>query len=436
MSFNSKINLKWNEYAKGSQNRAWRRSLLNTTMMVGFLILFLTWQTISAITLFPSAFYHIPPTIQNSSISLTASFFLAQLFAIRSNRISNYQLSSRVFSFWLICVLSSVVVQLLLRQEYGFWFTTLAVFGGSIILLGFSYLISHQNNQAIGVVGDHVLLPQELNQIGVMFIKLKSPEDLNDRVDLLLVDKEVLKEQIWSPFLSWCAANGVPIILSKDFIESRSGRVDLENFNLESAIGIPRSRKYLVIKYIVDLVLTLLLVIALAPLFVVVAILVKSTSQGPVLFCQDRVGLGGTTFTIYKFRSMRTESQKKSQKFASLNDARVTRLGRFLRKTRIDELPQLFNVLRGEMSLIGPRPEQVRIAMNLQKEIPAFYLRHSMRPGITGWAQVCCGYADDVESSRRKVSYDLFYIRHSSFFLDLDILIRTFRIILSGHGAR
>ena len=139
---------------------------------------------------------------------------------------------------------------------------------------------------------------------------------------------------------------------------------------------------------------------------------------------------------MYKFRSMVDNAESEGAQFASMGDKRVTHIGKFIRKYRIDELPQLYNVLRGDMSLIGPRPEQTDLLEGLIEKVPLFPLRHSVRPGITGWAQVCQGYAYDVASSSEKITYDLFYIKNLSFLLDMTIVIRTIRILLTGFGSR
>ena len=169
---------------------------------------------------------------------------------------------------------------------------------------------------------------------------------------------------------------------------------------------------------------------------IVLALMIRLESPGAALFTQQRIGRGGRVFTMYKFRSMKQVAERDGAKFARKGDPRITRIGRVIRKMRIDEWPQLYNVVIGDMSLIGPRPEQAAFLDELADSIPLFPLRHAVRPGITGWAQVCYGYADDVDSTRRKIAHDLFYIRNISFLLDVNIVIRTIKIIFSGFGAR
>lgn len=171
------------------------------------------------------------------------------------------------------------------------------------------------------------------------------------------------------------------------------------------------------------------------PLALLVAMAIRIDSRGPVLFSQWRTGLHGRAFRLYKFRSMHHTAQD-AVRFADENDPRVTRLGRFLRKTRLDEMPQLWNVLRGHMSLIGPRPEQTPFVAQFAQEIPSYPYRHLVRPGLTGWAQVQQGYAASTHETAIKLSYDLYYVTHYSLAMDLLILAKTLRTVLTGHGAR
>jgi lipopolysaccharide/colanic/teichoic acid biosynthesis glycosyltransferase len=170
----------------------------------------------------------------------------------------------------------------------------------------------------------------------------------------------------------------------------------------------------------------------LLPVFLVIASLIKLTSKGPIFYKQIRTGYLGKTFTLIKFRSMFTDSEINGPQWCTDNDCRITPLGKFLRKTRLDEFPQLLNVLKGEMSFFGPRPERPEIYNELKKEIPLFSLRTIVRPGITGWAQVCAGYAASVQESRLKLEYDLYYIQHMSPRLDLIILVKTLEVALFG----
>lgn len=188
-------------------------------------------------------------------------------------------------------------------------------------------------------------------------------------------------------------------------------------------------------KRFVDLAVVLLTAPAWIPLGLATALAIKLDSSGPVLFSQIRTGLHGRPFRIWKFRTMLPQANMQAQ-FAQANDKRITRLGHFLRKSRLDEIPQLFNVLTGQMSLIGPRPEQHSFVNQFAINIPSYPYRHLVRPGITGWAQVLQGYAASEEETAVKLSYDLYYVSHYSLALDLLIVVKTVQTILTGRGAR
>ena len=165
-----------------------------------------------------------------------------------------------------------------------------------------------------------------------------------------------------------------------------------------------------------------------------VSLFIKLESRGPVIYRQVRTGLGGQEFEMLKFRSMSDDAERNGPQWAQKSDPRVTRVGRAIRLLRIDELPQLFNVLKGEMSFIGPRPERPVFNETLEKEIPLYNLRHLVRPGITGWAQVMRPYGASVEDAREKLQYDLYYIKNYSVLLDIGIVFKTLRVVLLGKG--
>jgi sugar transferase (PEP-CTERM system associated) len=187
-------------------------------------------------------------------------------------------------------------------------------------------------------------------------------------------------------------------------------------------------------KRVIDVVLSLVLMLTLSPLMLITAIAIKLDSKGPIFYRQTRTGLNGVTFRLNKFRTMVEDAETSGSTWAEKNDPRVTRVGRLLRATRLDELPQLWNVLLGEMSFIGPRPERPDFNSKLEVAIPYYDLRHLVKPGITGWAQVLYPYGASVEDAREKLQYDLYYIKNYSVMLDLVILIRTLRVVFVGRG--
>ena len=221
--------------------------------------------------------------------------------------------------------------------------------------------------------------------------------------------------------------------------EKMTGKILLTNLApswLFLSAGFRKSRSLLAAKRCIDIAVSLLGIILGLPLMGVIALAIWVETGLPIFFRQQRVGLGQRPFTIVKFRSMFQDAEAGGASWALKNDPRVTRIGHLLRKFRLDELPQLFNVLRGEMSLVGPRPEQTQLCAMLEKIIPMYWRRHSLRPGITGWAQVRYQYGSTVEETERKLEYDLYYIKNLSLKLDLAIILATFNVILFGRGAK
>jgi len=190
------------------------------------------------------------------------------------------------------------------------------------------------------------------------------------------------------------------------------------------------------VKVFIDYFISILVLVAGLPVWIIISIIVKLTSKGPVFYRQERVGKGGKLFKVFKFRSMVNDAEKKSGPvWAGKNDARITPTGNFLRKARIDEIPQLINVIRGEMSIVGPRPERLVFVEELRKMYPFYQKRLTIKPGLTGWAQVKLEYDTDMESVANKLRYDFFYIENQSIFLDLEILARTLKVVITGAGA-
>ena len=233
---------------------------------------------------------------------------------------------------------------------------------------------------------------------------------------------------------------GVHVNDFSSFIERETGRVDLDTVNPSWLIfsdGFSSSRMFSsAVKRIFDITASLILLVLTLPVIALFALLVKLDSKGPAFFRQTRVGLYGEPFTLIKLRSMRTDAEKDGAKWAEKDDPRITRLGRFIRKVRIDELPQTWSVLKGQMSFVGPRPEVPSFVESLEEEIPFFGERHMVKPGITGWAQINYPYGASVEDSRCKLEHDLYYAKNYTPFLDFVILLQTLRVILWPEGAR
>ena len=237
-----------------------------------------------------------------------------------------------------------------------------------------------------------------------------------------------------------CRTDGIEIIEGSTFYEMLTGKVLVKMINPSWLIfsdGFKKSRWKSVFKRIQDIVLSFMMLIMLFPLLLVTAILIKLDSRGPIFFSQDRVGLNKQQYMMYKFRSMVEHAEKNTGPvWAQTDDGRITRVGRIIRKFRIDELPQLWNVFTGKMSMVGPRPERRHFTDDLEKQIPFYAQRFNVKPGLTGWAQVCYDYGATLDDAVEKLNFELFYIKNMSLAMDVVIILRTVKTVLFGRGAR
>jgi sugar transferase (PEP-CTERM system associated) len=237
-----------------------------------------------------------------------------------------------------------------------------------------------------------------------------------------------------------CRLAGVHVTDLPRFFERVHGRVPIESLKVSWLIygkGFRQDWLRGVVKRAFDVVVAALLLLIVLPLMAVIACLIALDGGAPIIYRQERVGCRGQKFTLLKFRSMAKDAEKDGQaSWANINDSRVTAVGRFMRRTRIDELPQLINVLRGEMSFVGPRPERPTFVSMLTEKIPFYGVRHSVKPGLTGWAQVRYTYGANVEESIKKLEFDLYYVKNHTLLLDILILFKTVRVVLLGEGAR
>jgi len=236
-----------------------------------------------------------------------------------------------------------------------------------------------------------------------------------------------------------CRLKGVQVTDLACFFERVHGQVPIESLKVSWLIygdGYRQNWLRTFIKRMFDIVVSAGLLVLAAPVMVLAGTMIAVESRGPIIYRQERVGRAGRTFTVLKFRSMAQDAEKDGARWAAVNDSRITRVGRLLRRTRIDELPQLLNVIRGEMSFVGPRPERPEFVAMLTEQIPFYAVRHSVKPGLTGWAQVRYSYGATIEQSVKKLEYDLYYVKNHTLFLDLVILLETVRVVLLGEGAR
>jgi lipopolysaccharide/colanic/teichoic acid biosynthesis glycosyltransferase len=261
-----------------------------------------------------------------------------------------------------------------------------------------------------------------------------SPDDVPDGCAGVVADLRADLSPDWEKFLASCALEGIPVYHSKQIFESLTGRVEIEHLSENSFGSLVPSSIYFRFKRLGDLLFAFAVLPIALPLAGLIALAIRIDSRGPLLFRQRRLGFRGRVFTMLKFRTMRPQAEEGSH-FTTENDSRVTRVGHFLRRYRLDELPQIVNILKGEMSWIGPRPEALPLATWYESEIPFYAYRHIVRPGITGWAQVNQGNVAEIEAATSKLHYDFFYIKHFSFWLDILIAAKTVRTVLTGFGA-
>lgn len=291
----------------------------------------------------------------------------------------------------------------------------------------------------VGYVGESSPDAGPEKYLGPSFMALDAARSTHATMIVLLPDAP-LDDEIAHELLE-AKLHGVMVVDIRSFYEHIAQRLPLsqitdewllqtEGFSLNTRGSLRRLKRAL------DVLLSLGLLIAASPIMLLAALFVRLESKGPVIYRQDRVGLHEKEFTLYKFRSMRQDAEKNGAVWAAQNDNRVTRFGRLMRKTRIDELPQLWNVLKGDMSFIGPRPERMQFVSQLKKIIPYYGMRHTVKPGLTGWAQVSYPYGASEEDARRKLEYDLYYIKNLSILLDLRILLKTLGVVLFPAGAR
>lgn len=272
------------------------------------------------------------------------------------------------------------------------------------------------------------------------WLRIRTPQDARIDPQLPIV-ADFHADEInpdWERFLADEAIAGRRIFNAKQLLESLEGKVEIEQLSENSFGHLAPDSIYAPAKFYLDFLLALAGVVLLSPLFLLVGLAIRLESKGPAIFRQERLGYRGKVFTIYKFRSMREAPAEASIEgdMTQNDDARITFIGRIIRKTRIDELPQIFNILLGQMSWIGPRPETVRLAAWYERELPFYRYRHIVRPGITGWAQVKQGHVTSVTDVRDKLQFDFFYVKNFSVWLDILIVVQTVRVMLTGHGAR
>ncbi|MCS7232356.1 MAG: exopolysaccharide biosynthesis polyprenyl glycosylphosphotransferase [Elusimicrobiota bacterium] len=365
----------------------------------------------------------------------TISFYLISLFIIsKILPFPRIEHSGIIFTTVSISFLIIISIIALFRLYYSrsflissyiltlFWF-----------IIGY-YILKRKNKLIFAIlpIYENLDLP---NIDNVNFISLKSPNSKIKCDGIIISSPEKLTPE-WSQYIVQQTLKGIPIFHISDIYEKLLGKIPLKYFYDEFLEDFQFSFSFMIFKRIFDILLVLIFSPIAILLGLIIAILIKIDSEGSIFFTQERVGQGRKIYKMIKFRTMYKDAEKYGPAQADKNDPRITKVGKFLRKFRLDEIPQFINVLKGEMSLIGPRPEQVRFVEEYEQKIPFYSYRYLVKPGITGWAQIHQGYASGVEENAEKLEYDLYYIKNLSIWLDLVITLKTIKVLISKWGAR
>ena len=381
------------------------------------------------------------PSQWNSGVGTAVALLLGQ-FALRS--LSRYP-GTRAAYYVLPTFTVTYGIVLLLFFLFRFDYSRIQFIASFLLCIGW-YLWSASWRGSQGVLRVGVVPVGDVAGLtrlpGVTWRILPSPDTPMHDVDAVVADLRADVPDAWERQLAEIALSGIPVYHHKQIRESLTGQVALEHLSENNFGSLIPQFSYVTIKRVVDTAAALVVAVLLLPFLLPVAIAIKMDSPGPVFFRQERMGYRGHPFRVVKFRTMRDRragdagADARQSAMTRSEDDRITRVGRFLRRTRIDELPQVWNVLRGEMSWIGPRPEAAVLSRWYEGELPFYRYRHIVRPGITGWAQVNQGHVTELDEVGAKLHYDFYYIRNFSLSLDALIALRTVVTMLTGYGHR
>lgn len=359
----------------------------------------------------------------------------------RLYRYATVDAGSYIFWTFIPVFLSVMAVFLLFRLEYNRY-----VFFASMVLCLLWFLVIHfwmkrNMRMRIGIIAGGAV-DRAFSFSGVDFSAIQKPfiDKQQHSLDGVVVDLRHTHPARWETFIADLTLAGIPVYHFKQLVEDYTGQVSIDHLSENSFGSLLPDLGYLKIKHMLDLFLTIVLLPLILPVMGITALAILICDGRPILFHQKRMGFRGQPFAAYKFRSMRNEPssaiRRRGDAVTQENDPRITPLGRILRKYRIDELPQVFNILRGEMSWIGPRPEALELSKVYESRLSYYRYRHAVRPGISGWAQVNQGHVTTVDDVNEKLKYDFYYIKHISVWLDFLILLRTVKTIVSGFGSK
>ena len=262
-----------------------------------------------------------------------------------------------------------------------------------------------------------------------------APQIKKDKINTLIIAQSIAQQKNLTRELYSCLPLGINFLALPTAYEIIFQKIPVDFINQEwflSNLAEGEKKAYDKIKRLLEIFLAITIIALTSPAWLVIAFLIKKEGKGKVFYKQQRAGKEGKLFWLYKFRTMRPDAEKNGPEWAKKNDDRATKIGKILRKIHLDELPQMLNILKGDISLVGPRPERPEFVKKLEREIPHYQLRHIIKPGFTGWAQIKFRYARTAMDSQEKFQYDLYYLKNRSFFMDLGILLKTFQILFRG----
>lgn len=384
------------------------------------------------------------PLFRNTVLCLSLGAGVVWIILSRLRGYAKARLLSYVFPVNFLvysCILSGIAV---LRLDYSAYQYVLGSAGGlfasfaaTIVLrraVRVQFVVPGGRSDEIALGGQYMVAPSAL--------ELRSLVEAHRFEGSIIADLHYDHSPEWGRLFAKAALQGVPIYHYRQVLETQTGQVKITHLSENDLGSLIPNAPYVSTKRLIDIVGSLVLLPFCLILFCPIALLIKLTSRGSVFFIQDRIGFRGKSFQMVKFRTMRErdaiedENMRRLDAMTQADDNRITSVGKFLRQSRLDELPQIFNILRGEMSWIGPRPEAKSLSDWYEQKLPFYSYRHIVRPGITGWAQVNQGHVTEVEDVNAKLRFDFYYVKNISMWLDFLIVLKTFRVILTGNGAK
>lgn len=416
------------------RHRLWHEGLLSS-FLVQFTLGLLAVVILPTLWIWGPGFYAEPTVLQiNSLFIITVAFGAIHITLWRLLRFPGENVSGYILPTIFIISGIAMALVLLLRLPYS---NTALVTCFTLSILWFSaghFLVRNLRSIVLAIIpsgqAENLATHKTVN-----LVKLQTPRLPDFHIDGVVADlrsDDITPE--WEQFIADCTLQGIPVYHAKQVSESLTGRIRIDHLSENEFGALLPSFAYQALKRLIDIVVVLVLAPLAIPAILVCGYLIRRESPGSIIYVQPRVGYRGKIFNLYKIRTMKPANNGTA--VTQKNDSRISPTAAFIRKYRLDELPQLWNVLKGEMSLIGPRPESRELQIKYEELVPFFRYRHVVRPGISGWAQVMQGYTEHVSEIPVKLEFDFYYIKHFSLWLDMLIVFKTIKTVLTGFGSR